>query len=58
MLWHGHEQPGPVTDWSPKAAEDIKKAVGEEAIAAHLERYQGHVLGGRRAWQGLGTASH
>lgn len=45
MLWYGHEQPGPVTDWSPKAAESIKKAVGEEALAAHLERYQRHFFG-------------
>lgn len=48
MLWCGHEQPGPGTDWSPEAAEGIKKAEGEEALAAHLERYQGHILGGRK----------
>ncbi|KAF4791337.1 hypothetical protein TURU_132489 [Turdus rufiventris] len=28
MVWYGHEQPGPGTDWSPEAAESIKKAEG------------------------------
>lgn len=62
MLRYGVEQPGPVTLWSPKswkysAAESIKKAVGREALPAHQGRHQGHILGGKLAWKGLGTAS-
>ncbi|KAJ7396585.1 hypothetical protein BTVI_143808 [Pitangus sulphuratus] len=32
MLRCGHEQPGPETPWSPKAAECIKKAVGKKPL--------------------------
>ena len=39
--------------WKYPAAESIKKAVGKEALAAHLKRHQGHILGGGLAWKDL-----